>query len=91
MNPLNDLDVAFQFGAAKTRAAACSPRSSGGGILTAQTSALKGAETGIKIIAAVHSRCPFWVKSGQTIAGKNPQLSVVTPIADKRGRGLIVR
>jgi hypothetical protein len=33
------------------------------------TSTLIGAETGIKIIAAVHSQCPMWVKSGQTITG----------------------
>jgi hypothetical protein len=69
MNPLNNLDVAFQFGAAKTRAAACSPRSLGDSIVSAQTSALKEAETGIKIIAAAHSQCRSWVISGQTITG----------------------
>jgi hypothetical protein len=31
------------------------------------------------------------VKSGQTITGENPLLSAVAPIADKRGRGWIVR
>ena len=31
------------------------------------------------------------VKSGQTIAGRNPPLSAVTPKADKRGYGGIVR
>jgi hypothetical protein len=50
-----------------------------------------GAETDIKTIVAVHSQCPLWVESGQTIAGQNPPLSVVTPIADKRGCGWIVR
>jgi hypothetical protein len=33
----------------------------------------------------------LWVKSGQTIAGQNPPLSAVTPIADKRGCGCDVR
>jgi hypothetical protein len=33
------------------------PQSSGDGILTPQTSALIGAEIGIKTIAAVHSQC----------------------------------
>jgi hypothetical protein len=41
------------------------------------------AETGIKTIAAVHSQCRCWVKSGQTIAGQNQDLSVVGPIATK--------
>jgi len=38
---------------------------------------LIGAETGIKTIAAVHSQCRLWVKSGQTIAGQNPPLSAL--------------
>ena len=46
-------------------------------ILTAQTGALIGPETGIKNIAAVHSQCRSWVKSGQTITGENPQLSAL--------------
>jgi hypothetical protein len=33
----------------------------GDGILAAQTSTSIGAETGIKTIVAVHSRCPLWV------------------------------
>jgi hypothetical protein len=33
--------------------------------------------------AAMHTPLPLWVKSGQTIAGQNPPLSAVTPIADK--------
>jgi hypothetical protein len=45
---------------------------------------LIGAEIGIKTIAAVHSQCPFWVISGQTIAGQNPALSADAPIADIR-------
>jgi hypothetical protein len=44
---------------------------------------LVGVETGIKTITAVHSQCRCWVISGQTIAGQNPPLSVVTPITDK--------
>jgi hypothetical protein len=38
---------------------------------------LKGAEIGIKTIAALHSQCPLWVISGQTIAGQNLPLSAV--------------
>src|ERR1039457_5929504 len=65
--------------------------SSGDGIVSAQTSTLIGAETGVKTTAAVHSQCRLWVKSGQTIAGQNPTLSAVTPIADKLGYGWYVR
>jgi hypothetical protein len=67
------------------------PLASGRSILTAQTSTSIGAETGSKTIAAVHSQCRLWVKSGQTIRGQNRPLSAVSPIADKRGRGWIVR
>src|ERR1019366_485793 len=59
------------------RAVACPTPSSGDGILSAQTSTLIGAETGIKTIAAVHSQCRLWVISGQTIAGENPLLSAI--------------
>jgi hypothetical protein len=63
---------------------------------------LKGAETGIKPIAALHSQCPLWVKSGQTVAGQIPPLSAIVrkrtkycgaanvrfvPEADKRTSG----
>ena len=54
-------------------------------------STLIGAETGFKTIAAVHSQCPLRVISGQTIAGQNPPLSIVSPIGDKLGRGRFVR
>jgi len=40
-------------------------------------------QTIIVWIVAMHTRLPSWVKSGQTIAGQNPQLSAVSPIADK--------
>jgi hypothetical protein len=49
------------------------------------------AEQMFETIAATHPQMPLWVKSGQTITGQNPPLSVVTPIADKRGRNWIVR
>jgi hypothetical protein len=52
---------------------------------------LVGAETGIKTVAAVHTQCRSWVKSGQTIAGQNPLLSVVTPIATIRRRKRLMR
>src|SRR5579859_7274356 len=58
------------------------PPSSGDIIVSAQTSTLIGAETGVKTIAAVHSQCPLWVISGQSCGGQNPHLSAVTPIAD---------
>jgi hypothetical protein len=32
----------------------------------------------------MHGQCPLWVISGQTVAGQNPPLSAVTPIADIR-------
>jgi hypothetical protein len=64
-------------------AAAYSPLGSGRSILPAQTRASIGAETGIKTIAAVHSQCRLWVKSGQTIQRQLRPMSVVTPIADK--------
>jgi hypothetical protein len=41
------------------------------------SSALIGAETDIKTIAAVHGQCRSWVISGQTITGENPLLSAV--------------
>ena len=44
--------------------------SSGDSIVSAQTSTLIGAETGIKTIAAVHSQCLLWVISGQTTPGQ---------------------
>ena len=37
--------------------------------------------------STLRPQCPLWVISGQTIAGQNPPLSAVTPIADKRGCG----
>jgi hypothetical protein len=51
--------------------------SSGDGILSAQTSTLKGAETRIKTIAAVHSQCRSWVISRQTIDRQIPPLSAL--------------
>jgi hypothetical protein len=45
--------------------------------LNGQTIALIRAEIGIKTIAAVHSQCRLWVKSGQTVAGQNPTLSAL--------------
>src|ERR1019366_2734765 len=41
--------------------------------------------------AATHTPLSIWVKSGQAVAGQNPPLSAVTPIADKRGSGWNVR
>ena len=38
--------------------------SSGHGILAAHNRTSIGAEVGIKIVTAVHGRCPLWVKSG---------------------------
>jgi hypothetical protein len=38
---------------------------------------LIGAETDIKTIAAMHSQCRSWVKSGQTVAGQIPPLSAI--------------
>jgi hypothetical protein len=38
---------------------------------------LIGAETGIKTIAAMHSQCPLWVISGQTVSGQNSTLSTL--------------
>ena len=35
--------------------------------------------------------CPLWVISGQLTLGQNRVLSALPPIADKRGRGWIVR
>src|SRR5450830_240068 len=46
-------------------------------MLAAQSSNLIGAETGIKIIAAVHSQYRCWVISGQTIAYENPPMSAI--------------
>jgi hypothetical protein len=37
------------------------------------------------------SECPLWVKSGQAATDQNPALSAITPIADKRWCGWIVR
>ena len=47
-----------------------SPKLKGDGILTPQTSALIGAETGIKTIAAVHSHCRRWVISVESSRGR---------------------
>jgi hypothetical protein len=45
-----------------------------------------GAETSIKIIAAVHSQCRRWVNHCISIEPQSRPLSVVAPIADKRGQ-----
>jgi hypothetical protein len=54
-------------------------------------SALIGAETGIKTIAAVHSQCRLWVNRCVSIPPQRRPLSVVAPIGDKRERGWFVR
>jgi len=56
------LDSPVKFGS-PARVAACRPPSSGGSIVSAHTSALIGAEPGIRSIATVHNQCPLWVKS----------------------------
>jgi hypothetical protein len=67
------------------------PEAPGQGIVSAQTNTLIGAETGIKTIAAVHSQCRSWVISDRSIQRQSRPMSAVPPIADKRGRNLIVR
>jgi hypothetical protein len=48
-------------------------------ILAVQMSVLTEAKTAIKTIAAVHSRCRRWVKSGN--AHNEPMMSAFTPLA----------
>jgi hypothetical protein len=52
---------------------------------------LIGAETAIKIIAAVHGECRLWVISGIFNRLPDDPLSVVGPEGDKLGRSLFVR
>jgi hypothetical protein len=59
----------------------CIPRGSGQSILTAQTTTLIGAKTGIKTIAAVHSKCRSWVISDRAIQAPDDRLSAMPPIA----------
>jgi cytochrome c2 len=63
------------------------PLSSARGSLTAETSTLIGAETGIKTIAAVHSPCRCWVKSGQTVPSQNLPLSAIVRKRPNNGPG----
>ena len=56
------------------------PRSANG-ILAFQMSTSIGAETGIKTIAAVHSKCRSWVIHDRCIQYPCRSMSVVTPIA----------
>jgi hypothetical protein len=44
---------------------------------------LIGVETGIKIIAAMHSQCLLWVISGQTVPGQNRPVVRCCPLATK--------
>jgi hypothetical protein len=52
---------------------------------------LIGAETDIKTIAAAHSKCRSWVKSGQTVGWLKSTFVRYGPKADKRERNWIVR